>query len=58
MDIDTQLATLADALLRNDTPAIVATLEALERLVPPDELTELVAPLLDERTLLSLALLL
>lgn len=58
MDIDAHLAALADALLRNDTPTIIATLEELERQVPPEELSELLAPLLDQRTLLSLALLL
>lgn len=58
MDIDTHLAALADALLRNDTPTIIATLEELERQVPAEELSELLAPLLDQRTLLSLALLL
>lgn len=56
MDTDTLIAALSDALLRNDPPAIVAALEELERLVPPDELSDLVAPLLDQRTLLSLAL--
>lgn len=58
MDIDAHLTALADALLHNDTPTIVATLEELERLVPPDELSELLAPLLDQRTLLGMALLL
>ena len=56
MDIEAHIAALSEALLRNDGPAIVAALEALEQLVPSDELTELVAPLLDQRTLLSLAL--